>query len=138
MAALMRLDDYLADAQRKPWAWGRMDCTLFAGDWVRAATGIDPCVWRGTYSNAYQARRLLARHGGFMAMVEREMSRCGFARIDAPEHGDVAIIEAPGTQPEHAVAGMAAVIVTPPWLLARAPDGIVGLQAEIVAAWRVK
>lgn len=134
----MRLDDYLDQAQRQPWAWGRMDCTLFAGDWVRAATGRDPCVWRGTYNNALQAKRLLARHGGFLAMIEREMDQCSFARTETPEHGDVAIIAAPAAEPEHAVAGMAAVIVTPPWLLARALDGIVGVQAPIIAAWRVR
>lgn len=135
----MRLEDYLADAQRRPWAWGQMDCTLFAGNWVLARTGLDPCIWRGTYRNAIQAKRLLARHGGFLTMVEREMARCGFRKTASPEHGDVAIVAAPGADPALAVAGMAAVIVSPPWLLARAPDGIIGidLSQPIMAAWRV-
>ncbi|MFM2042564.1 MAG: hypothetical protein RLY86_1140 [Pseudomonadota bacterium] len=60
-----RLDRVVGVARHSTFAWGRVDCCLFAADAVVAVTGMDPAApWRGTYADARTAARLLGRLGG--------------------------------------------------------------------------
>lgn len=54
------------DARRKqPFEWGKNDCSIFAADLVLAMTGTDLAEqWRGSYSDALGAARILAKFGG--------------------------------------------------------------------------
>lgn len=134
----MLLDDYLDAAAQAPWQWGVMDCVHFGGGWVRAATRQDPCApWRGSYTTAAGAKRVILKAGGFSALVDDAMSRCGFVRANSLEHGDIAVLKIPAGQGGYDVAGAAVVISCSGWLLARGLDGIFGLRGEPVAAWRV-
>ncbi|WP_343711915.1 hypothetical protein [Inquilinus sp.] len=76
-------------------AFGTMDCSMWAADWVRLRTGLDPAAdWRGRYSTEDEYRRLLLAEGGLVRVVARAMQRVG-ARVVAPAEaapGDIGII----------------------------------------------
>lgn len=59
-----RLSSYLAACGSQPFAWGVMDCTLFAAGAVEAMTGVDPAArHRGQYKTAKGALSRLRRAG---------------------------------------------------------------------------
>jgi hypothetical protein len=62
---------------REPFSWGTHDCCMWAADAVLAKTGRDPAAeFRGTYSDAMGAARLLESLGGIAsvgAMVGEEI-----------------------------------------------------------------
>lgn len=71
---------YLARTARAPFAWGTMDCVMWATGAVLAVRGIDPVAHlRGAYDGPRGAARLLRREGGMEAMLDRAM-----ARLDGP------------------------------------------------------
>lgn len=58
------LSDYLASMHAAEYAYGRLDCGLFAAGAVIAITGIDPAgPFRGRYTTARGAARALRRYG---------------------------------------------------------------------------
>lgn len=80
---------------RTPFAWGSHDCLLLAADWCREHTGLDPAErYRGRYRTELGARRLLARAGGLLPLVETEMAHHGLAAAEAPRAGDVGVVMA--------------------------------------------
>lgn len=78
-----------------PFVLGRMDCSLWAADWVLRQTGIDPAAsWRGAYGTEREYMRLLLSEGGLVRVAARAMTRLGARRV-APadaQPGDVGII----------------------------------------------
>lgn len=75
----MDLPAFLESALRRPFAWGRFDCALFAGAWAEALTGVDAgAPWRGRYSTALGCARLLKREGGLVAVMDRGAMLAGF------------------------------------------------------------
>lgn len=131
------LAQYIDAVLSKPWAWGRTDCCFFAGDWILSVTERDPLgPYRGTYDSAPAALRLIRARRGLVRMVGAEMSRCGFARAEAANDGDIAVLRHE-VDSDDAVAGAAVVIRMGSWWLARAKDGIVGMEAPTLAVWRV-
>lgn len=89
------LTAYLAQAGRKPFAWGELDCFLFAADWIERVTGIDPSgEYRGAYTNAREARNLMQREGGAVSFVHALMRRAGLSPTVEPVLGDVALVRA--------------------------------------------
>jgi hypothetical protein len=137
------LEDYLHRAAATPWRWGAMDCCFFGGGWVEMATGHDPLdCYRGGYDSALGAMRLIRARGGLEAMISTELARFGHARVDVPEHGDLALVAIPeGGQADawERAAGACLVIRNGPWWVAKAPAGIVGFSGAIspVACWRI-
>ncbi len=131
------LDAYLDAALARRWQWGGMDCCFFAGDWVAAATPLDPLgPYRGLYDTALGARRLIMARGGLVKMVGDTMARHGFQETSEAEHGDVGVLKVENVG-DHGVAHAAVVIRSGPWWLARSVDGIVGLDARPEKMWRV-
>lgn len=60
------LDQFLAERQAQPFAWGVQDCCTFAADWVLRCKGRDPIEpWRGRV-NARAALRTLQSEGGML------------------------------------------------------------------------
>ena len=133
------LDDYLEEAFGQPWAWGKMDCCMFAGDWVAQATSSDPMSeYRGIYQSALQARRLIMQRGGLIAMTDRQMQKCGFERVGYAVHGDIAAVRMPAHgNSVDGVAGISLMILAGVWWAGRSIDGMVFQKADPVAAWRV-
>jgi len=73
----MRLQDWqnrfaalVHQRQLTPFAWGAHDCVLWAADCVQALTGVDHAqAWRGSYSTALQAARVLSPMGGLVGVA---------------------------------------------------------------------
>ena len=59
-----RLLRYASDAARRPFAYGRHDCALFAAGAVAAMTGEDPAAaWRGRYTTFRGGLRVIRKSG---------------------------------------------------------------------------
>lgn len=141
MAALLMpdLDAFLSEAGARPWRWGEADCTMFAADWVRLVTGLDPAErCRGRYATELQARRLMRRGGGFVGLIGAEMERLGFRRTHDPQTGDVGLIQVPISMAQDMpVVGTVAGIRSGAWWIARGLDAVRGGAFPTVAAWAV-
>lgn len=78
-----------------PFDLGKMDCSLWAADWVLLRTGLDPAAsWRGAYRTEREYMRLLLAEGGLVRVAARAMKRIG-ARLIPPVEarpGDIGII----------------------------------------------
>ncbi len=90
MVADVLIREFLARQSAVPFLWGRSDCCLFAADYVRAVTGRDPGEHlRGQYSDEDGAVATLDENGG----LEGVMDLSEWARVNAPEEGDIAIVK---------------------------------------------
>ena len=59
------LADYFKSCETAEFVWGEHDCSMFVSNAVLAMTGRDPAaVYRGTYSDAESAQKILEKHGG--------------------------------------------------------------------------
>lgn len=89
------LKAYLAEAGRKQFAWGDVDCFLFVADWVERRTGVDPAgVWRGAYTNPHEARNIVRRNGDALRFADHLLTKAGCMRTEQPDIGDVALVRA--------------------------------------------
>jgi hypothetical protein len=123
-----RFEALVRQRMHTPFAWGVQDCCLFAADAVATITGRDPAAaWRGTYSTALQAARLVAELGGLRAIGT--MAGPGIPPLSA-RVGDIGLVQSHG----QALLG---VCTGPCWLV---PAGA-GLAAHDLsaahAAWSV-
>jgi hypothetical protein len=86
------LDEYLREAQRMPFAWGRQDCCTLAADWVRLIRGVDPmAAWRGQYRTAAGAVRAIEAGGGLASMVSSVLGDP--IPVTFAQRGDVVLAE---------------------------------------------
>lgn len=133
------MDEYLDQAELAKWRWGQMDCCMFAGNWIAAATEHDPmAAYRGIYDTAFQAGRLIRSRGGLVAMADLEMQRCGFIRVEAAEHGDIGVLELPQTGPKAMkVAGASICIRSSVWWVGKTLSGTAWVNRPALAVWRV-
>ncbi|MFZ2869918.1 DUF6950 family protein [Zavarzinia sp.] len=131
----MTLQDYLDSCRRRRWEWGAHDCTLFAADWVRLVTGLDPAAdWRGRYASADECRSRLSNAGGIEAVVSRSMRLAGLAETTDPRPGDVGLVRAPtGVE---AMGVISAICQGDLWV-ARTVGRVVAAPFPLVRAWRV-
>ena len=130
----MTLHEFLRLPHRFVWGGvGGDDCTTFCARWIEAVMGVDPAAsFRGTYSDAEGAGRLLAGAGGLVAFADRHL---GLARTDDPQTGDVGVIVAPSAL-DGEFKHIAAIRFGPLWAtLSQA--GVRARKAEFVAAWRI-
>jgi hypothetical protein len=73
---------FIDERREVPFTWGKADCCLFAADWVRLATDLDPAAdLRGKYDSGLGARRIIKRSGGLGAMVARALLPLGFREV---------------------------------------------------------
>lgn len=82
------LAHFIEERREMRFKWGVNDCCLFAADWLLYSTGNDFAVdYRGKYSSALSARRLVDAAGGVEAIVER----AGGVRLDPrlAQRGDI-------------------------------------------------
>lgn len=64
----LRLAEAIESARSKLFSYGAFDCGLFAADCVIAQTGVDPAAAIRGYTNKHAALRIIAEHGGVLAM----------------------------------------------------------------------
>lgn len=125
----VRLAALITARLQAPFAWGRMDCCLFAADAIQACTGHDPAAdLRGTYATAEQAAQVLHRAGGVAGAA---IKRAGpVVPVALAQPGDIGLLTRGVDHPALAVYGGTV------W---HAP-GAAGLQshaaAAVTRAWR--
>lgn len=131
----MELGDYLKAQMAQPWAWGSADCTTFAGDWVKACTGIDPMAkWRGYRSEA-DVELLMAEAGGLLALWGEGMLGIWPRVRCEPRPGYIGIITVIGEY--GAATDIGAIFTGKRWAF-RSPRGIGAVSAihdDVVAIW---
>jgi len=128
------LSRFLSAAATRGFAWGRHDCMLFAADWAKALTGVDPAAgWRGTYLDETEARAVLSAAGGPEAQMHRALKRCGWRRIGAgpAAPGDIAL----AVPPRHADA-CAGIVAQSGRVALLTRGGLVVWPIPVLAAWR--
>jgi hypothetical protein len=119
-----------------PFAWGSADCALWAVDAVHAITGVDHAAaeWRGRYSTAAGAARLLARAGGLRGVA------CNALGDALPPVwaalGDVVLISQPEAPDEHQRELLA--VCNGSSAIGQGPDGLLATpMTNAKLAWKV-
>lgn len=90
----------------QPHVYGKLDCSLWASDWVRQQTGVDLAAdWRGRYGTREQYMRLLLAEGGLVRVAARALATVGATRIDPADAqpGDIGIIVVEPREPALAI-----------------------------------
>lgn len=86
------LTEFLAQAGRRPFVWGSFDCLLYAADWARERSGVDPAVGlRGSYGDQRAARLIMLRAGGIAALVGKQLAPLGWRETQYPDRGDIGL-----------------------------------------------
>lgn len=125
-----RLDAAIEAARARPFAWGSMDCCLFAADVVHALTGEDhAAAFRGRYASRREAVALLATLGGLEAVLTSVLGP-RLAQARQAQRGDVVLTRTPGGPAVGVCCGARAAFA--------APTGLTFLPPSAWAsAWRV-
>jgi hypothetical protein len=90
-----RLTALVIERLALPFAWGSNDCVTFAAEAVYLMTDQDPMEsWRGQWSNAHQALRVLQQLGGLACAV----NAAGLQEVGPrmAQRGDLVLLPAPG------------------------------------------
>lgn len=98
MATLLSaLQQHCANGVTQPFIYGECDCTLWAADWAKIATGVDVAASRrGTYRTAIGCARVVKRAGGLEALVDSCLSQLPGYRSEAPSEapcGAIGLVE---------------------------------------------
>lgn len=102
--ALLSFAAFAAMTAAQPWRWGVQDCTTWAADWCVARWGIDPALpFRDRYATEEEAEALIAEAGSLVELVRPQMRFV--TEKEAPEDGDVGVIEVMGRQTAAVRAG---------------------------------
>jgi hypothetical protein len=129
------LTAYIEERREVPFTWGKADCCLFAADWVRLATDLDPAAdLRGKYDSALGARRIIKRRGGLAAMVARALTPLGFREValSLATRGDIIVRDSGDGDCAGVVLGKQSAFV--------GRDGLRFIQTNLQAdarAWRI-
>lgn len=108
--------------------YGSLDCMLAVSDHVLRVTGIDPAApWRGAYSSAEDAERLIAEHGTLYGLAAYAMRRAGF-RTGPPMPGYPAVADFRGHQ-------MACLVVSETRCAFKGEAGAYVTRAPVLEAW---
>jgi hypothetical protein len=122
---------YLAEAARKPFAFGRHDCALFAAGAVAAMTGVDLAAdWRGRYRTERGGLRML-RAAGYRDHAEFAAAHFSEVPVAMAWPGDLAQLDL-GAVPVLGVVQGAGIYVLRPEGIATVP------LLRAVRAWRVE
>lgn len=124
-----RLQACLAERRARPFEWGSLDCVLFAADCVEACTGVDlAAMYRGTYSDATSAGRIVHALGGLAEIAAASVGREVLPVQAQP--GDIGLVINDGRE-------CLAVCTGSTWH-APGADGVVALPMDQAArAWRL-
>lgn len=124
-----RLQAFVRERRRMPFAWGSNDCATLAADWVLEATGTDPMYgMRGGWSDARQAMARIAELGG---LRQATTDRLGPEILPSlAQRGDVVLIVVGDRE-------TLAVCVGEHALGASDAGALLAPMADAVAAWRV-
>jgi hypothetical protein len=88
------LTEFIESRNNEPFCWGHNDCCLFASDWIKLCTGVDPAeTLRGKYDSELTAARVLKKHGGVDGVIAEFVEPLGAVRVDPKfaQRGDLAV-----------------------------------------------
>jgi len=128
-----RLRTFLEARETAPFDWATHNCCLFAADWVRELTGIDPAAkYRDQVKTEEDAKALLAKKGGVLGLIKRTAKAHGWEEV--PRHyaqrGDLILFDGP--------LGKTLGICTGPSFAAAAPDSLTHIDMKhALRAWRI-
>ena len=124
-----RLHDYLAGLAGASFAWGTLDCALFAAGAVLAMTGDDPAAaFRDRYGTARGSVRALRKWGA--GTLEATIAATFADRpLAFARRGDLALVDGP-------LGASVGVVVGADALFVGEEDGAAGLVRFPRAAWR--
>lgn len=124
-----RLTRVVSDAHGSCFAWGRLDCCLWAAACVEAQTGVDHADGiRGTYSDVRGAARIVKAMGGLRGIG----AQLGDAVPSlTARHGDIGLVRASNSKP---VLGLCA---GPVWLIVSSGGVLVAPLTSAMMTWRV-
>lgn len=94
------LAKFLREREAVPFKWGENDCCLFAAEWIEVVTGQRPPMadrLRGTYSDLFQAARILEDLGGVERIIADYAASQGWPEV-APafaQRGDIVVHDGP-------------------------------------------
>ena len=129
----MKLETFLAEARRTPFAWGRFDCSLWLADWLVAQGRPDPApAWRGAYADPGGAEALLRTAGGLPALVARLATAAGLPRVETPARDDIGLVE---VLTRRGVEPAGAICTGPRWAVL-SEHGLIVARLNPLAAWR--
>lgn len=124
-----KLTKFLRHAASQEYQIGTWDCGFWLGDWVRAATGIDPIPDYRAWG-AYDYQAALRRYPALTRALAR---RAGLGRTKDPKPGDIAIVR-------HGNAFFGVIKSRMGWAAlshAGIASGPLPKGARVVAAWSV-
>lgn len=86
----MTLADYITARLGEPFCYGRLDCVLFASEWIKAATGKDVLAGLPKWKTERGAKRVIRSVGGLESAIDARLKR-----IDpkTARDGDIAMHE---------------------------------------------
>jgi hypothetical protein len=133
---------FIESRRHSPFAWGKMDCCLFACDGVLAQTGLDPaaCLYRGQYHDALGAARLVRKHGGIEALAAKVCAGLGFVEVPVrlAQRGDIVAIAGEALGEDVPYLGAALGLCTGPAAAFTGAAGLVFYPLKSChRAWRV-
>lgn len=135
MAALEldRLDRFVIEHARRPWAWGLVDCSLAMADWLVANGYPDPAPhWRGAYRSESDWRRVVAERGGLLPIVAAVAAGAGLRHARAPVRGTIGVVGS-AVRPDRQ---WGCIFDGRRWLN-RSPACFVAVTARPLGAWEV-
>lgn len=122
---------FFASEAARPFRWGETDCVSTVDRWCAAHAGRGFVATSGlAWASEIEAERIL-RVWALPVRMARAMRAAGFARTDAPQVGDAAVVQL-GPELVAAVKGVGQ------WLFRR-EQGVSGAAPalRVVGAWRV-
>lgn len=124
---------FLRSASERYFVWGQFDCLMWLADWIKASRGVDPGDgWRGSYSSALGAARIIKEQGGMVSHVDARLAPFGIRRTDTPRRGDIAVVRASEGEMGAIVHGGTVSCLTERGVIVRRVA-----DTPILAAWRV-
>ena len=100
-----RLEAYLDSIEGRPFAWGDLDCALFAADCVLAMTGVDFANdFRGKYTD-YASGLAALKAAGFKSYAGIVSNCLPQAQPDEVGIGDIAVVDIPPARLSLALVG---------------------------------
>lgn len=125
------------EKQNQPFVWGTNDCCLFASDFIKAITQIDPAAeLRGRYSTALGAARVTRKYGTVDHLADAYALAHGWPKIPVSmaRRGDIVCAVASGSKHRHTMLG----VWVGRYAIFAGIHGPISLpRSEIIKAWRI-
>lgn len=90
------LEAFLNERRTRPFSWVDQNCALFAADWVKELTGIDPAAeFRSRILGPLSAMRIVRQAGGITVLVDDACSAHGWPSVPLffARRGDLVLTE---------------------------------------------